>query len=83
MFSLGCGRVFEGTHAQLWHSLEKIAALPASTLIYCGHEYTQANLRFALAIEPGNEALLKRKAEVDTLTGADQAHASGAARHRA
>ncbi len=68
MFSMGCGRVFEGTHAQLWHSLEKIAALPASTLIYCGHEYTRANLRFALAVEPGNEALLKRKAEVDKLT---------------
>jgi hydroxyacylglutathione hydrolase len=67
MFSAGCGRVFEGTHAQLWHSLEKIAALPASTLIYCGHEYTQPNIRFALAVEPGNEALQKRKGEVDAL----------------
>jgi hydroxyacylglutathione hydrolase len=67
MFSGGCGRVFEGTHAQLWQSLEKIAGLPANTLIYCGHEYTQANLRFAVSVEPGNEALAKRKAEVDAL----------------
>ena len=67
MFSVGCGRVFEGTHAQLWHSLEKIAALPANTLVYCGHEYTQANIRFALSVEPANEALLRRKAEVDAL----------------
>ncbi|MGO8953314.1 MAG: hydroxyacylglutathione hydrolase [Rhodomicrobium sp.] len=67
LFSAGCGRVFEGTHAQLWHSLEKIAALPPATLIYCGHEYTQSNLKFAAAVEPHNEALLKRKAEVDAL----------------
>ena len=67
MFSIGCGRLFEGTPAQMWHSLEKIAALPASTLICCGQEYTQANIRFALAVEPKNEALLKRKAEVDAL----------------
>jgi len=67
LFSAGCGRVFEGTHAQLWRSLEKIARLPASTLIYCGHEYTQGNIRFALSVEPGNQALLKRKAEVDAL----------------
>ena len=67
LFSAGCGRVFEGTHAQLWHSLQKIAALPAATLIYCGHEYTQANMRFALWAEPKNEALLKRNAEVDAL----------------
>ena len=51
----------------MYQSLEKIAALPASTLVYCGHEYTQANTRFALAVEPRNEALLKRKAEVDAL----------------
>ncbi len=70
LFSGGCGRVFEGTHAQLWHSLEKIAALPPATLIYCGHEYTQSNLRFALTVEPHNEALLKRKAEVDALRAA-------------
>ncbi len=73
MFSMGCGRLFEGTAAQMWHSLEKIAALPASTLIYCGHEYTQSNIRFALSVEPGNEALLKRKAEVDELRSQDKA----------
>jgi hydroxyacylglutathione hydrolase len=69
LFSAGCGRVIEGTYPQMWHSLEKIAALPPSTLIYCGHEYTQSNIRFALSVEPGNQALLKRKAEVDALRG--------------
>ncbi len=72
LFSAGCGRLFEGTPAQMWHSLEKIAALPPSTLIYCGHEYTQSNIRFALSVEPGNEALLRRKAEVDALRAADK-----------
>ncbi len=72
LFSAGCGGVFEGTYAQMWHSLEKIAALPASTLIYCGHEYTWANIRFALSVEPKNEALLKRKAEVDALRAQDK-----------
>lgn len=72
MFSMGCGRLFEGTPAQMWHSLQKIAALPAATLIYCGHEYTQSNLRFALSVEPANEALLKRKAEVDALRAQDK-----------
>ncbi|MGO9170614.1 MAG: hydroxyacylglutathione hydrolase [Rhodomicrobium sp.] len=67
LFSAGCGRLFEGTYAQLWHSLEKIAALPPATQIYCGHEYTQSNLKFAVAVEPHNEALLKRKTEVDAL----------------
>jgi hydroxyacylglutathione hydrolase len=61
LFSVGCGRVIEGTHAQMWASLEKIAALPSTTLIYCGHEYTQSNIRFALSVEPKNEALLSRK----------------------
>jgi hydroxyacylglutathione hydrolase len=70
LFSAGCGRIFEGTPAQMWRSLEKIAQLPLSTLIYCGHEYTQANIRFALAVEPKNEALHKRKAEVDALRAA-------------
>jgi hydroxyacylglutathione hydrolase len=67
LFSVGCGRVFEGSHAQMWHSLEKIAKLPPSTLIYCGHEYTQANIRFALTVDPGNEQLASRKSEVDAL----------------
>ncbi len=67
LFSVGCGRVIEGTHAQMWASLEKLAALPPATLIYCGHEYTQSNIRFALSVEPKNEALLARKKEVDAL----------------
>jgi hydroxyacylglutathione hydrolase len=69
LFSVGCGRVIEGSYAQMWASLEKIAALPPSTMIYCGHEYTQSNIRFALTVEPGNQALLQRKAEVDALRG--------------
>jgi hydroxyacylglutathione hydrolase len=72
LFSAGCGRLFEGTAAQMWHSLEKIAGLPPSTLIYCGHEYTQNNIRFALSVEPGNEALQRRKAEVDALRAEDK-----------
>jgi hydroxyacylglutathione hydrolase len=54
MFSAGCGRLFEGTAEQMHTSLSRFAALPENTRIYCGHEYTEANLRFALAVEPGN-----------------------------
>jgi hydroxyacylglutathione hydrolase len=67
LFSVGCGRVIEGRHAEMWRSLQKITALPPDTLIYCGHEYTQANIRFALSVEPENAALLDRKREVDAL----------------
>jgi len=72
LFSVGCGRVIEGTYPQMWQSLEKIAALPPSTLIYCGHEYTLSNIRFALTVEPGNQDLQKRKAEVEALRGEDK-----------
>jgi hydroxyacylglutathione hydrolase len=54
MFAAGCGRLFEGTPAQMWASLSKLAALDQDTLVYCGHEYTLANLRFAQAVEPAN-----------------------------
>ncbi len=54
LFSAGCGRVFEGTYDQMWNSLEKMLALPNDTKIYCGHEYTESNLKFAKAIEPKN-----------------------------
>ncbi|MHB8622994.1 MAG: hydroxyacylglutathione hydrolase [Sulfuricaulis sp.] len=54
LFSAGCGRLFEGTPAQMHSSLAKFAALPDATRLYCGHEYTEANLRFALALEPDN-----------------------------
>ena len=62
LFAAGCGRLFEGTAAQMWSSLSKLAALPPSTEVYCGHEYTLANLRFALAVEPANAALHQRQA---------------------
>ena len=61
LFACGCGRVFEGTPQQLYASLEKLAALPDDTLVYCGHEYTLANIGFAKAVEPGNSALLERE----------------------
>lgn len=57
LFAGGCGRLFEGTPAQMVNSLHKIAALPVDTKIYCAHEYTLSNLRFALAVEPNNQAL--------------------------
>jgi hydroxyacylglutathione hydrolase len=65
LFSLGCGRVFEGSYAQMWNSLKKLAALPDDALVYCGHEYTQANARFALSVDPDNKALQARAAEVE------------------
>ena len=67
LFSLGCGRVFEGTMEQMYHSVTQFAGLDPATRLYCGHEYTQSNARFALAVEPGNAALEKRAAEVDRL----------------
>jgi len=67
LFSLGCGRLFEGTPAQMLASLDSLAALPDDTAVCCAHEYTQANGRFALAVDPGNAALLARIAQVDTL----------------
>ena len=60
LFSLGCGRVFETSHAVMWSSLVKLAALPGETEIYCGHEYTQTNGRFAITIEPDNSILKAR-----------------------
>jgi hydroxyacylglutathione hydrolase len=60
LFGAGCGRVFEGTAEQMLTSLNKLAALPADTLVYCGHEYTLANLHFALHVEPGNEDIQQR-----------------------
>ncbi len=60
LFLSGCGRLFEGSAEQMHHSLEKIVALPDSTEIYCAHEYTLANLRFAITVEPDNEAILSK-----------------------
>lgn len=61
LFAGGCGRLFEGTPAQMVHSLSKLAALPADTRVFCGHEYTVANLRFAQAVEPANVLLQQRR----------------------
>lgn len=72
LFSLGCGRIFEGNAEMMWQSLEKIAALPDDTQIYCGHEYTLSNGRFAITIEPENEALKARFKEVEDLRSAGQ-----------
>jgi hydroxyacylglutathione hydrolase len=62
LFAVGCGRLFEGTPAQMVSSLDKLAALPDTTQVYCGHEYTLANLRFALMVEAGSAALQQRQA---------------------
>ena len=70
LFALGCGRVFEGTAEQMWSSLSKLAALPDDTVVYCAHEYTQANARFAVTVEPGNKTLLARAEEIDRLRAA-------------
>ena len=69
LFAIGCGRVNEGTFETMWNSLQKIARLPAATKVYCGHEYTLANAKFALTIEPENAALQKRAKEVERLRG--------------
>ena len=67
LFALGCGRVFETPLGTMWRSLEKLAALPPDTQVYCGHEYTQANARFALSVEPGNTMLQERARVIDAL----------------
>ncbi len=65
LFALGCGRIFEGTAQQMWTSLGKLMALPDDTTVYCAHEYTQANARFALSVEPQNAALVNRARDID------------------
>jgi hydroxyacylglutathione hydrolase len=60
LFAAGCGKLFEGTPKQMWSSLSKLAALPGDTRVYCGHEYTLANLRFAAAVEPASRAIVDR-----------------------
>jgi hydroxyacylglutathione hydrolase len=72
MFSVGCGRVLEGTPDQMWQSLLKLRNLPLDTQIYCGHEYTAANIHFALTIEPKNQALRARAEEVVRLCDMQQ-----------
>jgi hydroxyacylglutathione hydrolase len=70
LFSIGCGRVIEGTPEMMWQSLLKLRGLPDDTRIYCGHEYTKANIRFAKSIESSNSALKAREQEVEKLLAA-------------
>ncbi|MEO8444773.1 MAG: hydroxyacylglutathione hydrolase [Gammaproteobacteria bacterium] len=70
LFSLGCGRLFEGTPAQMWASLQKLMSLPDDTRVYCAHEYTASNGRFAVTMEPDNAALTTRVREVAALRAA-------------
>jgi hydroxyacylglutathione hydrolase len=71
LFAMGCGRMFEGTADQMWKSLGRLKSLPSVTRVYCGHEYTQTNARFALTVDPHNPALIERAAEVDRLRAAE------------
>jgi hydroxyacylglutathione hydrolase len=73
LFAVGCGRVLEGTMEMMWQSLTKLAALPGDTAIYFGHEYTEANIRFALTIEPDNEDLRARAEEAKREVAAGRA----------
>jgi len=70
LFSIGCGRVIEGNAEMMWQSLLKLRGLPDDTQFYCGHEYTDANIRFAKTIEPNNKALAARAEEVARLLAA-------------
>ncbi len=67
LFAMGCGRLFEGTPAQMFANMQRLAQLPGDTQVYCAHEYTQSNGRYALVAEPDNEALAQRMAEVDAM----------------
>jgi len=72
LFALGCGRLLEGSAAQMHASLQALAALPPDTRVCCGHEYTESNARFALTVEPGNQALIARATHVRNLRAAGQ-----------
>ena len=73
LFAMGCGRLFEGTAAQMHANLQRLAALPPETRVYCAHEYTLSNGRYALVAEPDNEAVRARMAEVEALRSAGEA----------
>lgn len=72
LFALGCGRLFEGTAEQMWSSLAKLRALPDDARIYCGHEYTLSNARFAVTVDPSNEALAARLQEIESLRASNR-----------
>ena len=67
LFAMGCGRLFEGTPAQMFANMQRLAALPPETIVYCAHEYTQSNGRYALHVEPDNPALVERMRDVDAM----------------
>lgn len=67
LFAMGCGRVFEGTFEQMYHSLNRLSALPPRTKVYCTHEYTLSNAKFALHVEPNNVDIIQRTQEVESL----------------
>jgi len=73
LFAMGCGRLFEGTPAQMFGNMARLAALPPATRVYCAHEYTQSNGRYALVAEPDNAAIRARMAEVDAARAAGEA----------
>jgi hydroxyacylglutathione hydrolase len=73
LFAMGCGRLFEGDAGQMFANMRRLAALPAETIVYCAHEYTQANGRFARVVEPDNQAI------IDRMTGVDAARERGEA----
>jgi hydroxyacylglutathione hydrolase len=73
MFAMGCGRLFEGSAEQMYANLQRLAALPPATKVYCAHEYTASNGRFALTVEPANKALAARMARVEKARAAGEA----------
>ncbi len=73
LFAMGCGRLFEGSPEQMFANLTRLAALPPETAVYCAHEYTQSNGRYALIAEPGNQAIIDRMARVDRARAAGEA----------
>ncbi len=72
LFAMGCGRLFEGSAEQMWANMQRLAALPEDTRVFCGHEYTRSNGRFALVAEPDNAAIRDRMATVDRLRAAGE-----------
>ncbi len=72
IFAMGCGRVIEGTHDMMWNSIRRLSELPEETELYCGHEYTLSNAKFAVTVDPGNKRLRERFAEVEQLRAAGQ-----------
>ena len=73
LFAMGCGRLFEGTAEQMWANMQRLAALPPETIVYCAHEYTQANGRYARVAEPDNAQITRRMQQVDALRARGEA----------